>query len=204
MKIICIGQNYLAHIKELNSAIPDEPVFFLKPETALLENNQPFSLPSFSNHIHHEIEIVLKINKTGKNITEIDADDYYDALTVGIDFTARDIQKVQKTKGLPWEKAKAFDQSAPIGQWVSKEKFSNIHQLHFHLDINGKTVQRGVTNDLLFSFEKIIAYVSTFITLNAGDIIFTGTPVGVGAVNVGDKLEGYLENQRLLTFDIIA
>jgi acylpyruvate hydrolase len=204
MKIICIGQNYSAHIKELNSAIPDELVFFLKPETALLQNNHPFSLPSFSNDIHHEIEIVLKINKTGKNITENEASHYYDALTVGIDFTARDIQKILKTKGLPWEKAKAFDQSAVIGQWVSKEKYTSMNQLHFHLDINGKTVQQGVTNDLLFSFEKIIAYLSTFMTLNAEDIIFTGTPMGVGSVKVGDTLEGYLENQRLLAFNIIA
>lgn len=202
MKIICIGQNYLAHIKELNSVIPDEPVFFLKPETAILSDNKPFFLPDFSNEIHHEIEIVLKINRVGKNILDNNAHDYYNELTVGIDFTARDIQKQLKTKGLPWEKAKAFDDSAVIGKFIAKKRLLDVNQLHFHLDINGKTIQSGNTNDLLFSFEKIIAYVSLFMTLLPGDLIFTGTPVGVGCVKAGDRLEAYLENKKLLMFDV--
>lgn len=201
MKIICIGQNYLAHIKELNSAIPDAPVFFFKPETALLTNHQPFYLPTFSREIHHEIEIVLKINRAGKNISEHDAHHYYDELTVGIDFTARDIQRSLKEKGLPWEKAKAFDGAAPIGEFVSKKTLS-LADLNFHLDINGKTVQVGNTKDLLFSFEKIIAYVSQFVTVQKNDLILTGTPVGVGAVKSGDVLSGFLENKKLLSFEV--
>ncbi|TAL59551.1 MAG: FAA hydrolase family protein [Bacteroidetes bacterium] len=202
MKIICIGQNYLQHIKELNSAIPEEPVFFMKPDTALLLDNKPFYLPDFSSDIHHEIEIVLKINRVGKTITENFAHKYYDEITVGIDFTARDIQKAQKTKGLPWEKAKSFDFSAPIGKFVSKSKFAQMNNLGFHLDINGKTVQKGNTSDLLFSFDKVLAFLSKFITLKIGDIIFTGTPVGVGPVKIGDKLEAYLEGEKLLGFEV--
>ena len=202
MKIICIGQNYLEHIKELNSAIPEEPVFFLKPDTALLLDNKPFYLPDFSNDIHHEVEIVLKINRVGKNIAEQFAHKYFEEITVGIDFTARDIQKVQKTKGLPWEKAKAFDGAAPMGKFVSKNKFQRMNNIGFHLDINGKTVQKGNTNDLLFSFDKIISFISQFITLKIGDLIYTGTPVGVGAVKIGDKLEAYLEGEKLLAFEV--
>ena len=202
MKIICIGQNYLEHIKELNSAIPEEPVFFLKPDTALLLDNKPFYVPDFSNDIHHEVEIVLKINRVGKNIAENFAYKYYEELTVGIDFTARDIQKAQKTKGLPWEKAKSFDFSAPMGRFVSKSKFVKMNNIGFHLDINGKTVQQGNTSDLLFSFDKIIAFISQFITLKIGDLIYTGTPVGVGAVKIGDRLEAFLESERLLAFEV--
>lgn len=202
MKIICIGQNYLEHIKELNSAIPEEPVFFLKPDTALLLDNKPFYLPDFSSDIHHEVEIVLKINRVGKSISENFAHKYYDEITVGIDFTARDIQKQQKTKGLPWEKAKAFDFSAPMGKFVSKSKFAKMNSISFHLDINGKTVQKGNTSNLLFSFDKIIAYISQFITLKIGDLIFTGTPVGVGAVKIGDTLEAFLEGEKLLGFEV--
>jgi 2-keto-4-pentenoate hydratase/2-oxohepta-3-ene-1,7-dioic acid hydratase in catechol pathway len=202
MKIICIGQNYLEHIKELNSAIPEEPVFFLKPDTALLLDNKPFYLPDFSQDIHHEVEIVLKINRVGKNIAEQFANKYYDEISVGIDFTARDIQKIQKTKGLPWEKAKAFDGAAPMGKFVSKNKFQRMNNIGFHLDINGKTVQKGNTSDLLFSFDKVIAYISQFITLKIGDLIFTGTPVGVGAVKIEDKLEAYLEGEKLLAFEV--
>lgn len=202
MKIICIGQNYLEHINELNSAIPEEPVFFLKPDTALLLDNKPFYIPDFSNDIHHEVEIVLKINRLGKNIAEQFAHKYYDELTVGIDFTARDVQKVQKTKGLPWEKAKGFDSSAPIGKLVSKEKLPAMNNLNFHLNINGKTVQKGNTSDLLFAFDKIISFISQFITLKIGDLIFTGTPVGVGAVKIGDKLEAFLQDEKLLAFNI--
>lgn len=202
MKIICIGQNYLEHIKELNSEIPEEPVFFLKPDTALLLENKPFYLPDFSTDIHYEVEIVLKVNRVGKNIAENFAHKYYDEITVGIDFTARDIQKAQKTKGLPWEKAKAFDFSAPIGKFVPKNKFDQMSNLRFHLDINNKTVQKGNTSDLLFSFDKIISFISKFITLKIGDLIYTGTPVGVGPVKIGDKLEAFLENEKLLAFDV--
>ena len=202
MKIICIGQNYMEHIKELNSAVPDEPVFFLKPDTSLLIDNKPFYIPDFSNDIHHEVEIVLKINRLGKNIAENFAHKYYDELTVGIDFTARDIQKIQKTKGLPWEKAKGFDNAAPAGKFVSKTNLPAMNNLNFHLNINGKTVQKGNTSDLLFSFDKIITFISQFITLKIGDLIFTGTPVGVGAVNIGDKLEAFLEGEKLLAFDV--
>ena len=215
----------MEHIKELNSSIPEEPVFFMKPDTALLLDNKPFYLPDFSNDIHHEVEIVLKINRVGKNIEENFAHKYYEELTVGIDFTARDIQKQQKTKGLPWEKAKGFDFSAPAGKFISKQKFlnakmeewkngraavssipalqtSSLPPLNFHLDINGKTVQKGNTNDLLFSFDKIIAFISQFITLKIGDLIYTGTPVGVGPVKIGDKLEAYLEGEKLLWFEV--
>ena len=223
MKILCIGQNYLEHIKELNSAIPEEPVFFMKPDTALLLDNKPFYLPDFSSDIHHEVEIVLRINKVGKNVAEEFAHKYYEEITVGIDFTARDIQKQQKTKGLPWEKAKSFDFSAPVGKFVSKTRFinakkegwkdgsmdasnsfqsSNLPPLNFHLDINGKTVQKGNTSDLLFSFDKVIAFLSKFVTLKIGDMIYTGTPVGVGPVKIGDKLEAYLEGEKLLAFDV--
>lgn len=192
----------MEHIKELRSAVPDEPVFFLKPDTALLRNNKPFYLPDFSKDIHYETEIVLKINRLGKHISEKFAHKYYDEITVGIDFTARDIQKIQKTKGLPWEKAKAFDYSAPIGKFVSKNKFDRMSNLNFHLNINGKQVQKGNTSDLLFSYEKIIAFVSKFITLRTGDLIFTGTPVGVGPVKIGDKLEAFLEGEKLLAFEV--
>lgn len=202
MKIICVGQNYLEHIKELNSEIPEEPVFFLKPDTALLLENKPFYLPDFSTDIHYEVEVVMKISRVGKNIAENFAHKYYEEITVGIDFTARDIQKAQKTKGLPWEKAKAFDFSAPIGKFVSKDKFNQMNNLNFHLDVNGKTVQKGTTSDLLFSFDKILSFVSKFITLKIGDLIYTGTPVGVGPVKIGDKLEAFLEGEKLLAFDI--
>jgi len=202
MKIICIGQNYLEHIKELNSAIPEEPVFFLKPDTALLPDDKPFYLPDFSNDIHHEVEIVLKINRVGKNVAEEFAHKYYEELSVGIDFTARDIQKIQKTKGLPWEKAKAFDFSAPVGKFISKSKFARLDNIGFHLEINGKTVQKGNTSDLLFSFDKVISHISKFITLKTGDLIYTGTPVGVGPVKIGDKLEAFIEVEKLLAFEV--
>lgn len=202
MKIICIGQNYMEHIRELNSAVPDEPVFFLKPDTALLIDNKPFFLPDFSNDIHYECEIVLKINRLGRHIDEKFAHKYYDELTVGIDFTARDIQKQQKTKGLPWEKAKGFDNSAPVGKFVSKSKLPVVNNLNFHLNLNGKTVQKGNTSDVLFSFDKLIAFVSRFITLKIGDLIYTGTPVGVGPVKIGDKLEAFLEGEKLLAFEV--
>lgn len=192
----------MEHIRELNSEIPDEPVFFLKPDTALLTDNKPFFLPEFSTDIHYECEIVLKINRLGKYIDEKFAHKYYDELTVGIDFTARDIQKVHKIKGLPWEKAKGFDGSAPVGRFVSKKTLPGMNNLNFHLNLNGTTVQKGNTEDMIFSFDKIISFVSQFITLKMGDLIFTGTPVGVGPVKIGDKLEAFLENEKLLEFRV--
>jgi acylpyruvate hydrolase len=202
MKIICIGRNYAEHAKEMNAAVPTEPVFFLKPDTSLLKDNQPFYYPDFSKEIHHEIELVLKITKNGKNIDEAFAHKYYDEIGIGIDFTARDIQATCKEKGLPWEKAKAFDNAAPLGQFISKEKIKDLRNINFQLLINGKAVQTGNTKDLLFSFDTIIASVSKFITLKTGDLIYTGTPEGVGPVKVGDRLEGYIEKEKLLNFEI--
>jgi 2-keto-4-pentenoate hydratase/2-oxohepta-3-ene-1,7-dioic acid hydratase in catechol pathway len=192
----------MEHIKELNSAVPEEPVFFLKPDTALLIDNKPFFLPEFSGDIHYECEIVLKINRLGRHIDEKFAHKYYDELTVGIDFTARDIQKQQKTKGLPWEKAKAFDQSAPVGRFVSKTQLPSVNNLNFHLNLNGNMVQKGNTSDMLFSFDKLISFVSQFITLKVGDLVYTGTPAGVGPVKIGDRLEAFLENEKLLAFNV--
>ena len=202
MKIICIGRNYAEHAKEMNSAIPTEPVFFLKPDTALIKDNQPFYYPDFSKEIHHEVELVIKINKPGKNIDSKFAHKYYDELGIGIDFTARDIQSKCKEKGLPWEKAKAFDGSAPIGLFIDKKKLSDLNNINFHLTINGNVIQKGNTKDLLFSFDAVIAYISKFITLKTGDLIFTGTPEGVGHVAIGDKLEAFIENEKLLSFEI--
>ena len=202
MKIICIGRNYVKHIKELNNEIPGEPVFFLKPDTALLPNGNDFYLPSFSKDIHHEIELVIKINKEGKNISEKFASRYFSEITVGIDFTARDIQKRQKEKGLPWEAAKAFDHSAPVGTTISIDDLIDRDNIQFHLVKNGSIVQEGNSNLMIFSFVKIISYVSTFITLRKGDLIFTGTPEGVGPVLAGDKLECFLENKNLLMVQI--
>ncbi len=202
MKIICIGRNYAEHAKEMNSAIPTEPVFFLKPDTALIKDNQPFYYPDFSKEIHHEVELVLKISKPGKNIDSKYAHKYYDEIGIGIDFTARDIQSKCKEKGLPWEKAKAFDGSAPIGQFIDKKKLIDLDNINFHLTINGIVIQKGNTKDLLFTFDAVIAYVSKFITLKTGDLIFTGTPEGVGPVRIGDKLEAFIENEKLLNFEI--
>jgi 2-keto-4-pentenoate hydratase/2-oxohepta-3-ene-1,7-dioic acid hydratase in catechol pathway len=200
MKIIAIGRNYAEHAKELNNPVPTLPVIFMKPDTALLKDNKPFYHPDFSEDIHHEIEIVLKINKEGKHINEKFASGYFGEIALGVDFTARDIQQRHKEKGLPWELAKAFDGSAPLSNFVSKSKFADIYNLNFKLDINGQTRQLGNTKDLLFSFERIITFVSKYITLKKGDLIFTGTPQGVGKVNIGDHLEGYLEDEKLLDF----
>lgn len=202
MKIICIGRNYAEHAKEMNSAIPTEPVFFLKPDTALIKDNYPFYYPDFSKEIHHEVELVLKINKPGKNIQTQFANKYYDEFGIGIDFTARDIQVQCKEKGLPWEKAKAFDGSAPIGKFIDKKQFTDEKNINFHLKINGSNVQKGNTKDLLFSFDSIIAYVSKYFTLKTGDLIYTGTPEGVGPVKIGDRLEAFIEDQKLLDFEI--
>lgn len=202
MKVICIGQNYAEHIKELKSAFPEKPVFFLKPDTSLIKNNQPFYLPDFSNDLHHEVEIVIKIARLGKNIEEKFAHRYYNELTVGIDFTARDIQREVKSKGLPWEIAKAFDGSAPIGEFISISTIKNINNLNFELKINDSTVQKGNTSDMIFDFNKIISYVSQFMTLKIGDLIYTGTPSGVSSVKIGDKLSASIEGKTLLEFNV--
>jgi acylpyruvate hydrolase len=200
MKIIAIGRNYAEHAKELNNPVPTVPVIFLKPDTALLKDNKPFYHPDFSEDVHHELEIVLKISKEGKHISEKFAANYYEEIALGVDFTARDIQSRHKEKGLPWELAKAFDNSAPVSNFIPKTHFTNIYDLNFHLDVNSQTRQTGNTQNLLFSFEYIIAFVSKYFTLKKGDLIFTGTPAGVGKVNVGDRLEGYLEEQKLIDF----
>jgi 2-keto-4-pentenoate hydratase/2-oxohepta-3-ene-1,7-dioic acid hydratase in catechol pathway len=200
MKIIAIGRNYAEHAKELNNPVPTVPVIFMKPDTALLKDNKPFYHPDFSEDIHHEIELVLKVSKEGKHIGEKFAAGYYDEIGLGVDFTARDIQARHKEKGLPWELAKAFDGSAPISNFVPKSKFADIYNINFKLNINGETRQQGNTNMLLFSFESIIAFVSRYITLKKGDLIFTGTPAGVGRVKVGDRLEGYIGDEKMLDF----
>lgn len=202
MKIICIGRNYAEHAKELNNAIPTEPVFFMKPDTALLKDGEAFYYPEFTKDLHHEIEIVLKINKVGKHIKEEFAHKYYDEIGLGIDFTARDLQSKAKEKGLPWEKAKAFDGSAPIGKFVSKNLLGSLSDIHFELKINNESKQIGNTKDLLFSFDQVIAYVSQFVTLKVGDLIYTGTPEGVGPVKIGDKLQGFIKDELFLEFEV--
>ncbi len=203
MKIICIGRNYIEHAKELKNPVPKEPVFFLKPDTALLIKNRPFFHPFFSEDIHYETEIVLRISKVGKNVQEKHAHTYYDEIGLGIDFTARDLQQKCKEKGLPWEIAKGFDFSAPISdEFIPKSAFNDLNDIKFHLDLNGKTVQEGTTRDMIFNFDQLIAYVSKFMTLRMGDLLFTGTPAGVGKVSVGDRLEAYLEGKKLLAFNV--
>jgi acylpyruvate hydrolase len=200
MKIICIGRNYAAHAKELKNELPTEPVFFMKPDTALLKE-KAFYLPEFSKDMHHEIELVLKISKAGKHIQEEFAHKYYEEIGLGIDFTARDLQEQCKQKGLPWEKAKAFDNSAPIGNFVSKSQLE-LNNISFGLKINGAYKQQGNSKDLIFSFDKIIAYVSQFVSLKVGDLIYTGTPEGVGPVKIGDVLEGDLNGKPFLSLEI--
>ena len=202
MKIIAIGRNYAEHAKELNNPIPTVPVIFMKPDTAVLKDNKPFYHPEFSTDIHHEIELVLKISKEGKHIAQKFADSYFDEIGLGIDFTARDIQQKHKEKGLPWELAKAFDNSAPISKFIPKSEFKDLSNLNLRINLNDNIVQEGNTKDLLFSFEHIISFVSQYITLKKGDLIFTGTPKGVGKVNIGDHLCGYLEDEKLLDFYI--
>jgi len=200
MKIICIGRNYVEHARELNNPLPEKPVFFLKPDTALVIRNRPFYYPDFSTEIHYETELVLKICKVGKSIPEKFAHDYYDQIGLGFDFTARDLQQKCKEKGLPWEIAKGFDYSAPISQeFIPIESIPDLKNISFHLELNGNKVQEGNSGEMIFSFEKIIAYVSKFMTLHTGDLIFTGTPAGVGPVKIGDKLEAFLEDKLLLT-----
>jgi acylpyruvate hydrolase len=201
MKIIAIGRNYADHISELNNEVPDAPVLFLKPDTAVIKDNEPFYYPSFSNDVHFEVEVLVKINKIGKNIAVEFANKYYDEIGLGIDFTARDLQAKQKAKGLPWEVAKAFDNSAPISNFVSKSQF-DLKNLHFSLEINGELKQQGNTNLMINNIDQIIAYASKFFTLKVGDIIFTGTPAGVGPVKIGDRLLGKIENEIFLDFEI--
>ncbi|MEI7662795.1 MAG: fumarylacetoacetate hydrolase family protein [Bacteroidota bacterium] len=199
MKIICIGRNYVDHIRELNNAIPASPVFFLKPDSALLIRNRPFYYPPFSSEIHYEAELVLKISKAGKNIQKRFATTYFDEIGIGLDMTARDLQDAAKQKGLPWTIAKGFDQSAPLGSFLPKENFKDLTDIAFHLDLNGATVQRGNSGLMIYPFDDIIAYISRFMTLRTGDYIFTGTPAGVGPVKVGDRLEAFIGEDRLLS-----
>lgn len=200
MKIICIGRNYAAHAKELKNEVPAEPVFFMKPDTALLREKD-FYYPDFTKDLHHEIELVLKICKAGKHIQEEFAHKYYDEIGLGIDFTARDLQEECKKKGLPWEKAKAFDNSAPIGEFIKKEKLE-LNNISFSLSINGQVKQKGSSADLIFSFDKIIAYVSRFVSLRVGDLIYTGTPEGVGPVKIGDELSGEMNGAKQMLLKI--
>ena len=202
MKIICIGRNYAEHAKELKNDIPSEPVIFMKPKNALLLPEKPLFYPEFTDDLHYECELVVKICKNGKYVQERFARKYYEEVTVGIDFTARDLQQKQKEKGLPWEIAKAFDGSAAVGRFVPIPGDRNINDLKFELKLNDQVVQEGHTRDMIFSINKIIEYVSQYFTLNIGDLIFTGTPSGVGAVNVYDKLEGFLEGERLMEVNI--
>ncbi|MBN1990214.1 MAG: fumarylacetoacetate hydrolase family protein [Bacteroidales bacterium] len=200
MKIICIGRNYSEHAKEMSSPVPDVPVFFIKPDTALLRNNNAFYYPSFTNDLHYELEVVLKICRLGKSISERFANRYYSEVGLGIDFTARDLQKTCKEKGLPWEIAKAFDYSAAVSPFIPKEELGDLTNLEFRLEKNGVVVQRGNTADMLFSFDKLISYVSGYVSFRIGDLLFTGTPAGVGSVVIGDRLTAYLGDRLMLDF----
>ena len=202
MKIICIGRNYADHAREFGNDVPEKPIFFCKPDTSLVVRNRPFFYPDFSEDIHYETEIVLKICRLGKNIDKKFAHRYYKELTVGIDFTARDLQKECKKNGWPWEVAKGFEGSAPIGKFIHKDKFPDVHRMSFNLQLNGDTVQSGNTSDLIFSFEDFIAYISRFMTLKMGDLIFTGTPAGVGPVKIGDHLVASIDDRTLLDFRV--
>ncbi len=202
MKIICVGRNYAEHAAELNNEVPDEPVLFMKPDSAILQNKKPFYIPDFSEDIHYELELVVRIRKIGKNIAERFAHRYYDEVGLGIDFTARDIQQKLKTKGLPWERAKAFDFSAALGDFVPVEGKDSCENLNLVLLKNGEEVQNGNTKDMLFGVNKLIAEISKVFTLKIGDLIYTGTPSGVGRVTEGDLLEGYLNGEKLLEIPI--
>lgn len=202
MKIFCVGRNYADHAKELGNAVPEEPVIFMKPKTALLQPNTPFYYPPFSNELHYEVELVLRISKNGKYIPENQASKYYDAISVGIDFTARDVQANLKKKGLSWEKAKAWDNSAVAGNWIllSDEMLNN--PIHFSLNKNREQVQLGDTRDMIFSFDHIVSHISQYFSLNIGDMIYTGTPAGVGECVSGDVLTGYLETKKMFELEI--
>lgn len=202
MKIICVGRNYADHARELNNEVPTEPVIFLKPDSAILKDGKVFYLPDHLGRVHHELEIVLRICKNGKHISPKFASDYYDQIGLGIDFTARELQTKLKNKGLPWELAKGFDGSAVLGDFVSKSQLGDMMNLQLQLQVNSEKRQEGNTRDLLFSFEAIIVFVSQYFTLRQGDLIYTGTPAGVGPVQPGDKLEGYLNGQKMLAFEV--
>jgi 2-keto-4-pentenoate hydratase/2-oxohepta-3-ene-1,7-dioic acid hydratase in catechol pathway len=202
MKIFCVGRNYKEHAKELGNEVPDEPVIFMKPKSALLQAQTPFYYPEFSNELHYEGELVLRVSKNGKYINERHASKYYNGITVGIDFTARDIQAELKKKGLPWEKAKAWDSSAIIGNWKEITPELLRKPIHFSLNKNGEKVQAGVTTEMIFTFDEIVAHISNYFSLNIGDLIYTGTPAGVGECVVGDVLEGYFEQERMFELEI--
>ncbi len=201
MKIICVGRNYVAHVKELSNEMPDEPVLFMKPDSALLRNNDPFYIPDWSADLHHEVELVYRICRVGKNIEKKFAHRYYKEIGLGIDFTARDVQNALKDKGLPWEKAKAFDHSAVIcADFIPIEALADKNAIQFRLDINGKTIQEGNSALMIFPIDDVIAHVSKYFTLKMGDLIYTGTPAGVGPVKIGDRLEGFLEGEKKFDF----
>lgn len=202
MKIICIGLNYREHAREMNRSLPVEPVVFLKPDSALLKNNKPFFIPKFAPLIHYEAEVVLRICKVGRSVSEKFAHRYYDELTLGVDMTARDLQSKQSSAGMPWEISKAFDGSAPLGTFITREELGDMNNLSFSLAINDTVVQEGNTSDLIFTFDSIISYVSRFFTLKTGDLIFTGTPSGVGQVFSNDRLEGFLAGRRVFDFRV--
>ena len=202
MKIVCIGRNYANHIEELNNERPKEPVVFIKPDTTIGQSNTPFYIPDFSSAIHHEIELIVRINRIGKHIQEKFASKYYDQISVGIDFTARDLQAKLKAKGLPWEKSKSFDGATVLGKWVDKNQFKNLQNLDFELTNNSRVVQKGNTALMLYTINQLIAHVSQYFTLKIGDVLFTGTPAGVAAVAQEDELEGYLEGQKLFTLKV--
>ncbi|OYW17542.1 MAG: 2-hydroxyhepta-2,4-diene-1,7-dioate isomerase [Sphingobacteriales bacterium 12-47-4] len=202
MKIFCVGRNYVAHAEELGNEVPDEPVIFMKPKSALLQPHTPFYYPEFTNELHYECELVLRISKNGKYIQEKFANKYYDAVTVGIDFTARDLQNELKEKGLPWEKAKAWDNSAAIGKWIPMNALKNKKDINFCLYKNKELVQQASSELMIHSFDEIVAHISNFFSVNIGDLIFTGTPKGVGELVVGDELEGYLEDEVLLNLEV--
>jgi 2-keto-4-pentenoate hydratase/2-oxohepta-3-ene-1,7-dioic acid hydratase in catechol pathway len=202
MKIFCVGRNYSEHAQELGSDVPDEPVIFMKPKSALLQPHTPFYYPEFTNELHYECELVLRISKNGKYIQDKFANKYYDAVTTGIDFTARDIQNELKAKGLPWEKAKAWDNSAVIGKWIPFTNVKDKKNINFSLKKNGEMVQQGNSKEMIFDFDYIVSYISNFFSINIGDLVFTGTPKGVGEIVVGDEIEGFIENETLLTLDV--
>lgn len=202
MKIFCVGRNYVAHAQELGNEVPEEPVIFMKPKSALLQPHSPFYYPEFTNELHYECELVLRISKNGRYIQEKHAAKYYNGLTVGIDFTARDIQNELKKKGLPWEKAKAWDNSAVIGKWLDLTPEASRKPFNFSLQKNKEIVQQGSTSNMIFKFDQIVAYISNYFSLNIGDLIFTGTPAGVGECVVGDDLEGFLEQDSMFELSI--
>lgn len=202
MKILAIGQNYIEHNKELNSKNPTEPVVFMKPDSSLLKNNKPFFIPDFSNNLHYETELIIKFNRLGKNIDSRFAHRYFAEIGLGVDFTARDLQQKLKSEGKPWEISKAFDNSAVIGNFMAVSEITDIQDIEFRLDINGKTVQQANSKDMIFPVNELIAYVSRFFTIKIGDILFTGTPAGVGKVAIGDRLEGYIFDKKMFDFNI--